>query len=443
MRLLSLTVFLSLLAGCAVVDPHNILGRMSAPASAVPDVSPNAWRAPALEYVWNTINDKYYDPKFNGVDWRAARQKYATQLAAASSDDEYWELLDKMAGELHDSHTRVHSAKAAEQQRKNESHSLGISFREVTRVDGNALILTSVHAESDAYWAGARAGMIVKTINAQPALPYFKQLISEVRDSSTQRARERGAVRKISFGDVGTSVSMEFVRPDGSEISTTMKRRVFNVAPRLVQRVLPSGYGYIGFSGFAGSLESGVLRAISSMKNTPGMILDLRNNGGGSMSMTGKILSQFLNENTKGPKILTRTGKPPTLFFVETTKLEPELLGNKNAYTKPLVVLTNEGSASAAEAFSITMQELGRATIVGERTCGCLLGFLGYAELPGGGRLAYSEMGFVSTKGRRIEGEGVIPDRGVSLSQDDYLLNRDPALEVAEAILRERSTPQK
>jgi len=63
------------------------------------------------------------------------------------------------------------------------------------------------------------------------------------------------------------------------------------------------------------------------------------------------------------------------------------------------------------------MQDLGRARIVGEPSCGCLLAYLGYANIPGGGELAYSEVGFVTPKGRRIEGAGVMPDKLVPLTQ--------------------------
>ena len=443
MRYFSCTILLAALSGCAVLDPHNVIGRGAAPmqsASPIPETNPNWWRKPALDYVWNTVNEKYYDAKFNGVDWQATRKRYEPQLNAAVSDDAYWELLDKMTGELRDSHTRVHSPKAAMQQNLNEAHSLGINFRELTRVDGNALVLTSVHPESDAYWAGARAGMLVTHIDGQDALPYFNRLVGEVRDSSTARARERGAVRKITAGDVGTAVSMVFQQSDGTTITANIKRRVFKVPPRHVERVLPSGFGYVSFTGFSGAIEKNVLQAITRMKDTPGMVIDLRNNGGGSVEVAGAILSRFLTEKTVGPKIITRTGKPPSLFFYEPTKLETEIKANaKDAYTKPLVILTNEGSASASEGFAVILQELGRATIVGERSCGCVLGYLGYAELPGGGRMAYSEIGFVSPKGKRVEGEGVIPDRGVSLSQEDYLLNRDRTLEAAEALLRERT----
>jgi carboxyl-terminal processing protease len=81
------------------------------------------------------------------------------------------------------------------------------------------------------------------------------------------------------------------------------------------------------------------------------------------------------------------------------------------------------------------MQAAGRAVVAGEPSCGCLLGFLGYARVPGGGELAYSEVGFVMSNGRRIEGEGVIPDYPVNVTLSDLQLNRDRGLEQAQAIL--------
>jgi carboxyl-terminal processing protease len=77
-----------------------------------------------------------------------------------------------------------------------------------------------------------------------------------------------------------------------------------------------------------------------------------------------------------------------------------------------------------------------RVRVVGQRSCGCLLGFLGYASVPGGAELAYSEIGLVSAKGRRIEREGVIPDIEVPITREDLRLNRDRTLEAAEDLLR-------
>lgn len=434
----------ALLPGCAVVDPHNILGRNRAPVAVndrpVADTGSETWRKEALEFVWNTVNDKYYDPKFNGVDWKAARIKHEAQILAAKSDDEFWERLDKMTGELKDSHTRVHSPKQVKQQRDNEAPGLGIGFAELN----DALTLTSVHPESDAYWAGVRTGMTIKSINGEAALPYYKRLVAESRDTSTPWARTRGALRKISAGDVDTTVSMTFLRGDGSEIAVTQKRRTFRTPPEFTDRVLPSGFGYVRFSGFLTPFQGRALTAIDKMKDTPGMIVDLRGNGGGSGNMSRVLVSKFLTEKQKVGRVLTRTGQPISVFFIDVVKTEPELKGDKNtAYTKPLVVLTNESSASASEIFAATLQDLGRATVIGRRTCGCLLGYLGYADVPGGGALAYSELGFVTPKGKRVEGEGVTPDIEVPLAQNDLVFSRDRALEAAVKYLQEKVAASK
>ncbi len=439
----SLTLF-ALLSGCTVLDPYNIIGRRPAtPLIAdrpVTDTNSDAWKKQAVDYVWTTVNDKYYDPKLNGIDWKAARNKHEPLILAAKTDDEYWELLDKMTGELKDSHTRVHSPKQAEAQRENQAPGLGIGLVEIA----GALILTSVHPDSDAYWAGARAGMTIKTIDGEPAIGRYQRFLNASRDSSTPWARARGAQRKITSGDVDTKSDMTFVRGDGSEIAITQKRRVFRSPPEFTQRVLPSGFGYVRFSGFVPQFESQVLAAVDKMKDAPGMVVDLRGNGGGSGDMARTLVTKFLSDTQKAGRVLTRTGKPISIFFVDLIKTEPEFKGDKaKAYTKPLVILTNESSASASEIFTGALQELGRATVIGRRSCGCLLGYLGYADLPGGGVLAYSEMGFVSPKGIRVEGEGIPPDVEVPLTTSDIVANRDRTLELAVKFLQDKTAGNK
>ena len=160
--------------------------------------------------------------------------------------------------------------------------------------------------------------------------------------------------------------------------------------------------------------------------------------------MAETLINAFLPGPQKGARLLTRSGKAPTLMFIDLLKLETEFKGSQGrAYTKPLVILTNEASASASEVFASTLQDLGRATVIGQRSCGCLLGFLGYADLPGGGQLAYSELGFITPKGKRIEREGVAPDREISLAREDYVLGRDRSLEAAVMFLDDLTSPNK
>ena len=103
-----LTPFL-LLAGCQAIDPHNMIGRQMGeatplPTEFVPSPPPATLgaeaRTRAFEFVWATINDHYYDASLNGVDWKAARERYRPIALAARNDDEFWDALDRMTGEL-------------------------------------------------------------------------------------------------------------------------------------------------------------------------------------------------------------------------------------------------------------------------------------------------------------------------------------------------------
>ena len=103
-RLFACTILLAV-TGCSVLDPHRVLTRSGAatPVATTPVPMPDDnWRAEAIDFVWTTVNERYFDPKLNGVDWRAVRTQYEPKMLAAKSDDEFWELLDKMTGDLKD-----------------------------------------------------------------------------------------------------------------------------------------------------------------------------------------------------------------------------------------------------------------------------------------------------------------------------------------------------
>lgn len=88
-------------------------------------------RVEVFEEVWNAINEKYYDPKFNGVDWNAVHERYRPRVDIVKSDEEFYSQLRQMAGELHDAHTRVRSPRQREDRKKQQGVSTGISIREV------------------------------------------------------------------------------------------------------------------------------------------------------------------------------------------------------------------------------------------------------------------------------------------------------------------------
>jgi len=423
-----------LMSGCAAVDPYNLLARNTRDANA--DFQVNVlgqWgREAAFDFVWNTIDQNYVDPKFNGIDWKSTAVSYRPLAMGARNDDEFWNVLNRMTGELRDSHTRVEPPNLVALRRRQEAISLGI---DIDRVEGR-IVVVYVAGDSDAWWAGVRPGMEVTKIDGFPAEERYAPVLAAEREQSTLRAKEKRAFRTLLMGDPDTKVAFEFGRPDGSKFEATLSRKIVHSAPFARARRLPSGFAYIRFTSFSGSLLGRVLQGIEDNRSAPGLIIDLRNNGGGSAFMVESIANELLSEKTDVGTIVTRTGQPVTLFGFPVEKLKRTLEGSSSAYDKPVVVLVNAGSASASELLAGWFQDIGRVKVVGQRSCGCLQGFLGYATVPGGAELAYSEIGMVSSKGHRFEREGVIPDVEVPITLEDLRMNRDRTLESAEALLR-------
>ena len=359
---------------------------------------------------------------------------------AAITDDEFWERLDLMVAELADAHTRVESLSQVTRRKAQQSLSLGMGLREI---DGE-IVVTSVHPESDAYWAGVRAGMCLQTVGQRSAIEQWSQWRTTARKSSSPQAALRMPVRKLNEAAIVAAqknpreaLNIAFSRPDGTVFSVRLKPVALSTKASVRKRMLPSGIGYIRLTAFSESVRSDVLNAVTALKDAPALILDLRGNGGGSGAMAEALVGSFVRKKTVIARTETRTGQPVTLAFgaIKIISLERSVPGRDDAYDGKVAVLLDNDSASASEGTAAALQSLGRAVVVGEVSCGCLLGYLGYTTLPGGGELAFSEIGFVTTKGDRIEGRGVIPDIAVTRTRADFAAQRDRALEAAQEAL--------
>ncbi|MGI9034659.1 MAG: S41 family peptidase [Pyrinomonadaceae bacterium] len=399
--------------------------------AATADFSSAKERVEVFDEVWNTINEKYYDPKFNGVDWNAMREKYRPQALAATTNAEFYDVLTLMVGELRDAYTRVRSPQRRQESKNKQATNAGARLYEVEGVP----VIYSVAPDSEAARAGVAPGMIVRTVDGLPVDDALAKARREVGTSSSERVTRLLAYSKLVAGEPDTQLKLGLTRPDKTPFDVTLTRRTVSAPAQFVANLLPSGYAYIKFDHFQSPVDKQIKDALIKYKDAPALILDLRANGGGDGELGLKIAGYFFDEKTTFASIKTRTGKMPSAFF-GLFKLPKEFQAGKKGgqlYAHPVVVLINEATGSASELFADAMQEQNRAQIIGTQSCGCVLGILNFKKLKDGGDLAVSEIAFVTAKGRTLEGNGVMPDKPVALTLADLQSGRDRALKAAES----------
>ena len=165
-------------------------------------------------------------------------------------------------------------------------------------------------------------------------------------------------------GDPGTSFIIKVKRPStGKTLKMKITRRTIQMPFLPYYGMLEGGFGYINFNSFTDNCAKDVRRAFIDLKKqgAKGLVFDLRNNGGGSVSEAVSIINMFL---PKGKTVLKMQGKLQRSNKEYKTSVEPV------DSVMPMVVLVNGNSASASEIMSGSLQDYDRAIILGTRSYG-------------------------------------------------------------------------
>ncbi len=244
-------------------------------------------------------------------------------------------------------------------------------------------------------------------------------------------------------GPQGSTVKVTIDRGDGAQQTFVIARGPYYFPP-LNSNVLPGGVGYVRLTDFVISgtkLPNGteVLadldRRLDDLdgQGAQSLILDLRNNGGGSVQTADEILGRFLPEWVRTVREYDARGHQT--FEIASGRLHARQL--------PMAVLINGGSASASEMTAAALRDAHRAILVGQKTAGALASSE-LLPLPGGGGLQIA-VAAANAPGSmtELDGIGVSPDVVAAESRTvaDYRTGRDPLLDAAVAALSRAPAP--
>lgn len=336
---------------------------------------------------WRIVNRAYLDETFNHQNWWFVRKR-ALQQDLASRENTY-QAIRQMLASLEDPYTRLLPPEQYLSLQTSTTGALTGVGLQIAKEDEKAAIQVIAPVE----------GSPAAEANLQP-----RDRIVAIDGISTQNLTLDEAAGYMR-GPAGTLVTLTFVRNNQPPAEVTLTRDVVNLNPVVTRLDRVSDQltvGYIRLSQFNGNATEQVAAAIKQYEQTGvnAYILDLRNNPGGLLSAGIEIARFWLESGT----IVYTVDRQGMLDSFET--YGPALT------QAPLVVLVNEGTASASEILAGALQDNHRAQLVGSRTFGKGL-IQSLFDLTDGSGLVVTVAKYETPAHHDINHSGIRPDYAV------------------------------
>jgi carboxyl-terminal processing protease len=250
-------------------------------------------------------------------------------------------------------------------------------------------------------------------------------------DGDDKTGIDGNIVLRDILGEAGTQVTLTILRPSTMEtFDVTITRKKIEI-PSVTSEMIENNIAYIQLINFGDKTHTDLKNQLKDLlKNEPrGIILDLRNNGGGYLNTAIEVTSEFVSES-------------PLMYeeFGDGTRTTYKTRPNGIATEIPLIVLINEGSASASEIMAGAIQDYGRALLVGKQSYGkgSVQNWIPLRDDQGAVRVTIAR--WLTPLERQINEVGLAPDVEVEFTEEDFNAGIDPQLDKAIELLLEQTS---
>ena len=350
---------------------------------------------------WESVKKNYIDSTYNSQDWNRWRRRYKGKL---KTDEDARVAIETMLASLDDNYTRFLSkTEYKEQFNSIESHFYGVGV-EITSVAGK-IVVHGVLSGTPAQKADLRAKDIVLSVNGKNVSGMDLHKVSD-----------------IIRGPENSFVTLKIKR--GQKILVRRIKREKIEIKSIESSIKKGNIGYIKIKSFIGSNTSeDFIKALKTMDNTKGLIIDLRGNTGGLFTNAVTIANLFIKDG-KIVSIVSKNGR----------KNDINAFMKIDVVSKPTVVLVDGVSASASEILSGALKDNKKAVLVGTTTFGKGL-VQQIIPLPNSTGLNITIAKYLTPNGEDINKKGIEPDYRVEYSMKDYRNHNDTQLKKAEEII--------
>jgi len=387
-------------------------------------------RLEIFEQVWSNVNEHFYDPNFNGIDWNKKHIEYKTKIENCNNTDTLFFLLNKMLFELNSSHCGVGLLSELDKAISPYIFSNGEIGIDI-RIIENRIIVTNVLKNSPANIAHIKQGYIIEKID-DLTLSEIGKLV-KYKPPFNDRNRKfhlTAEVLRHIYGKSGTKVKIDFLDENNKYHTKTLtrKNRLNGISlgggmpPAYLKSesyFISENIGYLSFNAFNPADSEHVLHNLEKVNNSKGLIIDLRGNDGGSIEAMKLLLGRFVTERIKYGIYINRNEHNEDF-------IEP--IGSK--YQGKIVLLVDEMSISGAENMAGIIQYFKIGKIIGNQTPGQMLWGNGYI-INDSIALVIPIYKFEYPNGFNPENNGITPDIEIEQKREDLLKGKDTQLEKA------------